>query len=238
MTVPISETENSTQTSLNHDAGDRLRSIRESLAAALTEAGRAEDTVEIVAISKKHTVETVEPALRAGHRVFGENRVQEAKEKWPTLRDAYPDISLHLVGPLQSNKVKDAVDVFDLIETVDREKIARALKTEMDRVGRHLPCLVQVNIGQEEQKSGIDPTSADEFIRYCSQDLSLDVAGVMCIPPNDEPPAPYFALLKKIADRNALRTVSMGMSGDYEIAAQLGATHVRVGSAIFGPRPT
>lgn len=213
--------------------------IRRNLTAALAEADEADkaDAIEIVAVSKKHIAATIEKALAAGHRVFGENRVQEALGKWPDLRARYPGVVLHLIGPLQSNKASDAVAFFDVIETIDRPKIAKAIAAEIARQGRRPRLLVQVNTGEETQKAGVSPADADAFIRACKDDHGLVIEGVMCIPPAEEPPAPHFALLKKIADRNNLQTISMGMSHDYEIAAQLGATHVRVGSGVFGPRP-
>ena len=174
--------------------------------------------------------------LDAGQRVFGENRVQEAMGKWPQLRTDYPGIELHLIGPLQSNKAKEAVATFDVIHTIDREKIARALKAEMTAQGRDLPCFIQVNTGEEPQKAGIAPKETDDFIRLCREEIGLNVIGLMCIPPVDEAPGPHFALLEKIARRNGLTQLSMGMSSDYEIAVSFGATHVRVGSAIFGGR--
>ena len=176
-------------------------------------------------------------ALDTGHRVFGENRVQEAAGKWPALRARYPDIVLHLIGPLQTNKVKDAVALFDVIETVDREKLARALADEFGRQGKRPDCYIQVNTGEEPQKAGVLPADIDGFIALCRDELGLPVRGLMCIPPVGEPPAPHFALLAEIAERHDLPVLSMGMSGDYEIAIAIGATHVRVGTAIFGERP-
>ena len=202
--------------------------------AALKEAARTAP-VEIVAVSKTQTPETIRLALAAGQRTFGENRVQEATAKWPVLKAEFPDIQLRLIGPLQSNKAAEAVALFDAIETVDRLKIAGALAEEMRRQHRALQLLVQVNTGAEPQKAGVLPENADAFIAEC-RGLGLVVAGLMCIPPADEPPAPHFALLAKIAARHSLSVLSMGMSGDYEIAAQLGATHVRIGTALFGER--
>ncbi len=176
-------------------------------------------------------------ALAAGQRVFGENRVQEAKAKWPALRKDYPDIELRLIGPLQSNKAAEAIALFDVIETVDRPKIAKALAEEARRQARAPRFLIQVNTGAEPQKAGALPEETDAFIRQCGDEFGLKVEGLMCIPPADEAPAPHFALLAKIAARNRLHVLSMGMSGDYDIAAQLGATHVRVGTALFGDRP-
>jgi pyridoxal phosphate enzyme (YggS family) len=178
----------------------------------------------------------VRAALEAGQRVFGENRVQEAAAKWPALRAEFPDVVLHLVGPLQTNKVPEAVALFDVIETVDREKLARKLAAEITKTGRALACYVQINTGEEPQKAGIPPRQADAFIALCRDEIGLDITGLMCIPPVDEDPAPHFALLAEIARRNGLGTLSMGMSGDFEVAAMFGATHVRVGTAIFGER--
>ncbi|MBL4908111.1 MAG: YggS family pyridoxal phosphate-dependent enzyme [Sneathiella sp.] len=194
------------------------------------------DQVSLVAVSKKQPVDRVVAALEAGHRLFGENRVQEAGQKWPDLKARFNDVKVHLIGPLQTNKAKEAVALFDVIETVDRPKLARILAKEMKEVGRHLPVFVQVNIGEEEQKAGVSPADADSFIRECTEDHGLNVIGLMCIPPAGEQAAPYFALLGKIAKRNNLQHLSMGMSSDYEIAVQFGATSVRVGTGIFGDR--
>lgn len=174
--------------------------------------------------------------LEAGQRIFGENRVQEAMEKWPPLREKYPGVELHLIGPLQSNKAEDAVRLFDVIETVDRDKIARALATEMAKTGRRPRLYVQINTGAEPQKAGVPPQDADAFIAACRNEHGLEISGLMCIPPHDEMASPHFALLNKIGARNGVKILSMGMSADFELAIQLGATHVRVGSAIFGTR--
>ena len=198
---------------------------------------RGIEDVTLVAVSKKQPAARVKAALAAGHRCFGENRVQEARERWGPLRAEYPDLQLHLVGPLQSNKAKDAVALFDVIETVDRSKIAEALKSEMDKQGRDLPVFVQVNTGEEPQKAGIRPTDALQFIRTCQEDIGLNVVGLMCIPPANDQPAPHFALLKQLAEQAGLAQLSMGMSGDFEAAVALGATHVRLGTAVFGSRP-
>ena len=192
----------------------------------------------LVAVSKRQPDDRIEAALVAGHRVFGENRVQEAQQRWAERRSLYPDLKLHLIGPLQTNKAADAVALFDVIEVVDRPKLARSLSAEMARQGRHLPCYVQVNTGEEDQKSGILPDEADSFIGFCREECGLDIAGLMCIPPVNEEPAMHFALLRTIAERNSLPGLSMGMSGDYEEAVRFGATSVRVGSAIFGSRDT
>ena len=215
-----------------------LREIRSRIAAAAQSADRSADDVVLVAVAKTHPAKAVEAALAAGQRVFGENRVQEAQGKYPALQRRYADLRLHLIGPLQTNKVKDAVALFDVIETVDREKLARALAAEMARQDRRPQLFVQVNIGEEAQKAGIPPREADAFIRLCRDELGLAIAGLMCIPPADRQPAPYFALLREIAVRNGLAGLSMGMSGDYETAIRLGATLVRVGTAIFGTRET
>ena len=219
------------------DPANNLARVTAEIAAAARDADRDPADVTLVAVSKVHDAARIRPVLEAGHKVFGENRVQEAEEKWPALREAFPDITLHLIGPLQSNKVKPAVATFDVIETVDRPKIARALATEFDRVGRQLPCFIQVNTGEEPQKAGVLPVDVDDFVRTCKDDLGLIIKGLMCIPPIDEEPALHFALLAKIAERNGLKGLSMGMSADYARAIKLGATHVRVGSAIFGDRP-
>ena len=191
----------------------------------------------LVAVSKTFAADEVAPVIAAGQRVFGENRVQEAKSKWPALRDLTPDLVLHLIGPLQSNKAREAVELFDVIETVDRPKIAEALAAETARTGRAPTLLVQVNTGAEPQKAGVLPHDADAFLAACRDRYGLAVAGLMCIPPAGEQASPHFALLNRIAARNGLPILSMGMSSDYELGIQLGATHVRVGSAIFGTRP-
>lgn len=214
----------------------RLRDIRERIARAAADAGRAPGAVTLVCVSKTFDAEAIRPVIAAGERIFGENRVQEAMAKWPALRAETPGLELHLIGPLQSNKAREAVQFFDVIETVDREKIAMALSKEIAGAGRAPKLYVQVNTGAEPQKAGILPEEADEFIGFCRDDLNLDISGLMCIPPVDEQAAPHFALLNKIAARNAITTLSMGMSSDFEIAIELGATHVRVGSAIFGAR--
>lgn len=192
--------------------------------------------VDLIAVSKRQPVSAIEAALSSGHRHFGENRVQEAQEKWPDLKARYADIELHLIGPLQTNKAKDAVALFDVIQTIDRPKLARILAKEMTAAGRNLPVYIQVNTGKEPQKAGIFPEDADAFIAECREELGLDVVGLMCIPPVEEQPAPHFALLGKIAGRNGLSHLSMGMSADFETAVQFGATAVRVGTALFGTR--
>jgi len=191
----------------------------------------------VVAVSKTHGADRVREMLEAGQRVFGENRVQEAEEKFPALKAEYPDLELHLIGPLQTNKARDAVALFDVIQSVDRERIAGALAKEMERLGRRPACYIQVNTGEEPQKAGVLPADLDAFVIACRDTHRLPVVGLMCIPPVDEEPALHFALLVKMAARNGLARISMGMSADYEMAVKLGATHVRVGSALFGARP-
>jgi hypothetical protein len=215
-----------------------LAAVRGRIDAAAQAAGRATGAVTLVAVGKTHGADAIRAALAAGQRVFGENRVQEALGKFPGLRGEFPDLTLHLIGPLQTNKVKEAVAHFDVIETVDRSRLAEALAREMARSGRRLPCFIEVNTGEEPQKSGVLPETADAFIAECRDRLQLSVAGLMCVPPHDEQPAPHFALLREIARRNGLASLSMGMSADYETAIRFGATHVRVGTAIFGARQT
>lgn len=213
-----------------------LAEVKARIAAAAVEAERDPATVTLIAVGKVQPVERVEAALAAGQRVFGENRVQEAQGKWPALRERFPGIELHLIGPLQTNKVKEAVALFDVIQTVDRPKLAAELSREMAKQGRTLQCYIQINTGEEAQKAGVLPADADAFIEACRGEHGLQVVGLMCIPPVDEDPALHFALLREIAKRHGLPGLSMGMSGDYEIAVRLGATHVRVGTAIFGAR--
>lgn len=214
-----------------------LDEVRDRIAAAARAAGRDPAEVTLVAVSKQQPAERIEAVLAAGHRVFGENRVQEAEGRWPALREQYPGIELHLVGPLQTNKVKMAVELFDVIQSVDRPKLARKLAETFAETGRPLPCYVQVNTGAEAQKAGVPPEAADAFIAECREEHGLDIAGLMCLPPLEEEPALHFALLAKIAERNGLAGLSMGMSDDFETAIRLGASVVRVGSALFGPRP-
>jgi len=213
-----------------------LATVRERIAIAAQGAGRAPDGVTLVAVSKTHPTATVRQALVAGHRVFGENRVQEAEAKYPGLREEFPDLALHLIGPLQTNKVRDALAICDVIESVDRARLAQVLAREMDHSGRRPLCLIEVNTGEEPQKAGIMPAEADAFIIECRDRLGLPIIGLMCVPPIDEEPAPHFALLREIARRNELKVLSMGMSADFEKAIRFGATHVRVGTAIFGAR--
>lgn len=218
------------------DAAVRISGIRDRIAAAEQDGARAPGSVTLIAVSKTFDAEAIRPVIAAGQRVFGENRVQEAQGKWPALRGEFPDIELHLIGPLQSNKAKDAVALFDVIHTLDREKIARALAAECAEQGRTLRFFIQVNTGEEPQKAGIAPREADDFVAFCRDELHLPLLGLMCIPPVDDTPGPHFALLRKIAERNGLAGLSMGMSSDFESAVRVGATHVRVGSAIFGAR--
>jgi pyridoxal phosphate enzyme (YggS family) len=213
-----------------------LAKVRAQIADACEEARRDLASVTLVAISKTFPAEAIVPVIAQGQRAFGENRVQETQGKWPALKEQYPGIELHLVGPLQSNKAKEAVQLFDVIHAVDRPSLCAALAKEIQKQGRTPKLFVEINTGAEPQKAGVLPEAADEFLRACRETYNLAVAGVMCIPPADEPPAPHFALTKKIAARNGLALVSMGMSADFEIAIRFGATHVRVGSAIFGAR--
>jgi pyridoxal phosphate enzyme (YggS family) len=213
-----------------------LAAVRARIAAAAQAAGRPAESVELVAVSKTHPGSAVREALLAGQRLFGENRVQEAQAKYPALREEFPNLALHLIGPLQTNKVRDALALCDVIETVDRPRLAEALAREMERSGRRPPCFIEVNTGEEPQKSGVLPQEADRFIAECRDRLLLPIVGLMCVPPQGEEPSLHFALLREIARRNDLPLLSMGMSADYEIAIRFGATHVRVGTAIFGAR--
>ncbi len=215
---------------------EALAEVRGRIAAAAQAAGRPTDAMTLVAVSKSQPEARIVAALEAGQRVFGENRVQEAQRRWPALKARYPDVELHLVGPLQTNKLRDALALFDVIQTLDRERLARALAAEAAR-GARLPRLfIEVNVGEEPQKAGVLPEAAAEFVALCRDGLGLPVEGLMCIPPLGEDPAPHFALLRELARRTGLASLSMGMSGDYELAVRLGATHVRVGTAIFGER--
>jgi pyridoxal phosphate enzyme (YggS family) len=213
----------------------RLAAVREKLARAAALAGRDANEIELIAISKTHPVEAITPLIEAGQRSFGENRVQEGQAKWPALKAAYPDLRLHLVGQLQSNKATDAVALFDAIHSLDRPSLAEALSKAIDKEGRAPTLFVQVNIGEEEQKGGCAIADVPALLNQC-RDLGLTIAGLMCVPPADTEPAPYFALLAKLARDNGVDQLSMGMSGDYETAAMLGATCVRVGTALFGAR--
>lgn len=214
----------------------KLDEVKDRVARAMSEAGRADQEIDITIVTKTIATERLLPLLHQGNKIFGENRVQEAQHKWPDLKQHFPDIDLRLIGPLQSNKVKEALALFDMIETVDRPKIAQRLAAEMDKTNRRIPCLIQVNIGQEPQKAGVAPLEALKFIKQCQSDWKLPVKGLMAIPPANQPPAPYFALLQKLADQAGLSYTSMGMSGDYAIACQMGASEIRPGSALFGAR--
>jgi hypothetical protein len=215
----------------------RLTQVRQEIESACIQAGRAPDSVRLVAISKTFAADAILPVLHEGQRVFGENRVQEASAKWPALRDRFPGVELHLVGPLQSNKAKEAVQLFDAIHAVDRASLCAALVKEIQRQGRAPVLFVEINTGAESQKSGVLPEAADDFLKACRDTYGLVIAGLMCIPPVNEVPAPHFALTAKIAARNGLRLLSMGMTADFPMAIRFGATHVRVGTAIFGARP-
>jgi PLP dependent protein len=215
---------------------ERLATVKSHITAAEAKAGRKEGTVTLVAVSKTFEADDIRPVLAAGHRVFGENRVQEAQGKWPPLKAEFPGVELHLIGPLQSNKAADAVALFDVIETVDREKIAAALSAEIKKQGKHPKLFVQVNTGLEAQKAGIDPRECVAFVELCRSMHGLKIDGLMCIPPAEENPGPHFALLEKLAGECGVKALSMGMSADYELAVALGATHVRVGSGVFGVR--
>jgi PLP dependent protein len=214
----------------------RLAAVRQDIARACRDAGRATGSVTLVAVSKTFGAEAIEPVIAAGQRVFGENRVQEAKAKWPALRERHPGIELHLIGPLQSNKAREALALFDAIHSLDRASLAEALAKEIARQGRAPLLFVEINTGGEPQKAGVLPEQADAFLKDCRDKYGLKVSGLMCLPPADEPPAPHFALTAKIARRNEMNLLSMGMSADFEAAIALGSTHVRVGTAIFGER--
>ena len=218
------------------DVRENLNAVKAEIAAAEQEAGRDKGSVTLVAVSKTHDGARIRPALEAGHRVFGENRVQEAQGKWPELKAAFEGVELHLIGPLQTNKSDDAVALFDVIESIDRPKLVHALARSMEKLGRRPACFIQVNTGEEDQKAGCLPDDTDALVAQ-AREAGLDVVGLMCIPPFDEEPSLHFALLADIAKRNDLTQLSMGMSGDYETAVTFGATHVRVGTAIFGARP-
>jgi pyridoxal phosphate enzyme (YggS family) len=215
----------------------RLADTRAKIAAAAKAAGRDPAEAELIVVSKTFGAPEILPLLQAGHRVFGENRVQEAKSKWPELKTQFPDLRLHLIGPLQSNKAKEAVELFDAVHTIDRPKIARALAEEMAKQGKPLQLFIQVNTGEEPQKAGIVPAGLPALAALCRDELGLEIAGLMCIPPVEEEPALHFAFLEKLAAENGFKQLSMGMSDDYETAVSFGATQVRVGSAIFGARP-
>jgi len=214
----------------------RLEHVRSAIADAARGADRDPASVNLIAVSKTHESARILPVLEAGQRAFGENRIQEAEAKWPDLKISYPDAKLHLIGNLQTNKVRQAIAIADVVHAVDRIKLARALAVEMDKSGRRPDCFIQVNTGAEPQKSGVLPDDADGLIEACVGELKLPIIGLMCIPPAGEEPAPHFALLREIARRHGLTDLSMGMTSDFEIAIQFGATYVRVGTAIFGAR--
>lgn len=226
------------ENTLTADTGTlaNLAEIKGRIAQAAKDCGRAPGDVTLVCVSKTFGPEAIRPVLAAGERVFGENKVQEAESKWPELCQSYPDVTLHLIGPLQTNKVREAIALFDVIETVDRSKLAKELAKEIAKLGKHPKLYVQVNTGAEPQKAGILPQEADAFILSCTKDYGLKISGLMCIPPVNEQASPHFALLNEIGKRNGIAHLSMGMSADFELAIQLGATHVRVGTAIFGKR--
>ena len=220
------------------DVAARLAAVRARIDEVAEVAGRDGAAVTLVAVSKMHPMERIAAAIAAGQRVFGENRVQEATAKYPGLKENCPGLKLHLIGPLQTNKARDAVRLFDVIESLDRPKLARALAKDMAREGRRPACFVQVNTGEEPQKTGVFPADADDLIALARDELALPVEGLMCIPPMDEEPALHFALLREIAKRHGLPLLSMGMTADFETAIRFGATHVRIGTAIFGTRST
>jgi pyridoxal phosphate enzyme (YggS family) len=222
----------------SHSPAAAIAEIRDRIDGAARAAGRMPADVHLIAVTKTFEAKDIRPVLAAGQRLFGENRVQEAKAKWPALREEYRDLELHLIGSLQSNKAREAVALFDAIHTIDRPKIARAIAEEQARLGRLLKLFVEVNTGEEPQKAGIMPREAEAFARFCRDDLGLAIAGLMCIPPVDEEAAVHFAFLAKLARECGVSELSMGMSGDFETAIAFGATYVRVGSAIFGERPS
>lgn len=224
---------------MNEDVAQNLQKVQAAINGALdAHLTTNADAPQLVAVSKRQPDDRIDDCLRAGHRIYGENRVQEAQQRWVGRRANYPDLTLHLIGPLQTNKAGEAVELFDVIEVVDRPKLAKILATEMNKQNRYLPCYIQVNTGAEEQKAGILPEDLDNFVALCRDDYGLTIVGLMCIPPIDEEPAMHFALLREMARRNGLEKLSMGMSGDFEEAIAFGATSVRVGSAIFGERET
>ena len=223
-------------TQVKSGAHDGLAAVQEAVLRACRDARREPSSVTLIAVSKTFDADAITPVIAAGQRVFGENRVQEAKAKWPDLMARHPDLELHLIGPLQSNKTKEAIALFDAIHSVDRESLCESLAKEIEKQGRAPTLFVQINTGAEPQKAGVLPQGADAFLAQCRDTFGLRIAGLMCIPPVDEAPAPHFALTAKIAARNGLKLLSMGMSADFETAIHLGATHVRVGSAIFGGR--
>ena len=216
----------------------KLIEVQEAINLAAVEVERNARDISLVAVSKTQPVEKIEKLISLGHNVFGENRVQEAKTKWKLLKTKYARLELHLIGALQTNKVKDAVDIFDVIETVDRPKLAVRLANEMSEQAVEIPCYIQVNTGEEKQKAGVYPEETADFVNYCRKDLNLNIVGLMCIPPADDTPALHFTLLASIAEKTNIKNLSMGMSSDYEVAIKLGATHIRLGTALFGNRDT
>lgn len=224
------------ETAMIDDMEQTLKTLRQRMQDAVSASLLGHRDAELVAVSKGQPEEKIVRALEAGQRIFGENRVQEAVAKWPALRLRYPAIELHLIGPLQTNKVKEAVALFDVIQTLDRPKLAVALSAECKAQERNIPCFIQVNTGEEPQKSGILPVEAADFVSYCREQLRLNIVGLMCIPPQNDAPAHHFGLLRQLALRNGLVGLSMGMSGDFETALRFGATHIRVGTALFGER--
>ena len=221
---------------VNEDLIRNLTTVQTAISQAAIDAGRNPEDISLIGVSKQQPEDRIDAALAAGLRVYGENRVQEAESRWLARRSKFTDLELHLVGPLQTNKVRSAVRLFDVIQTVDRERLAHALGRVMAEEGRHLPCFVQVNTGEEEQKAGISPGDTNAFVTACVDKYALNIVGLMCIPPAQDVAAPHFAFLKQMADQLDLPYVSMGMSADYPAAVELGATHIRVGSAIFGER--
>ncbi|WP_375625220.1 MULTISPECIES: YggS family pyridoxal phosphate-dependent enzyme [unclassified Bartonella] len=226
-----------TQTPLNAPSIEAWQNLQKDIAETCQELQRPIEEIELIAVSKTVSAADIRPLLQAGQSLFAENRVQEAAQKWPALRQQFENIKLHLIGPLQSNKTAEAIKLFDVIQTVDREKIAKSLSEEMEKQKRHLPCYVQVNIGLEPQKSGIAPQEATSFVNQCKNNYGLDIIGLMGIPPVDENPGPYFALLAKLAKQAGLPKLSMGMSSDFKTALQFGSNVLRIGSALFGKRP-
>lgn len=218
------------------EVAKNIETVRSVIARTTADSGRDPNNVELIGVSKQQPDERIEASIAAGLRVFGENRVQEAEIRWAHRRQQISDLELHLIGPLQTNKARAAVRLFDVIQTVDRPRIAATLGRVMEEEGRKIPCYVQINTGEEEQKAGIAPGAASDFVKTCIEEYGLNIVGLMCIPPVEDAPAPHFAFLKQMADHLGLPYVSMGMSADYPIAVELGATHIRVGSAIFGSR--
>ncbi|WP_375658537.1 YggS family pyridoxal phosphate-dependent enzyme [Bartonella sp. MR30HLJHH] len=226
-----------TQTPLDAPSIEAWKNLQKDIAETCQELQRPVEEIELIAVSKTVSATDIRPLLQAGQSLFAENRVQEAAQKWPALRQQFENIKLHLIGPLQSNKAAEAIKIFDVIQTVDREKIAKILSEEMQKQKRHLPCYVQVNIGLEPQKSGVAPQEATSFVNQCKNNYGLDIIGLMGIPPVDENPGPYFALLAKLAKQAGLPKLSMGMSSDFKTALQFGSNVLRIGSALFGKRP-